>query len=186
MRRASASTRQRPTSSPSSVSANVAASADIRGIADIAFIATLQQAEAAGDLPSDDRKDAAAAWERVGDNPGTRAELGDQVALLELKRGQDVGGVCERKQKVADGHLGRGPEREQKAEHDGMAHDLVEQRCSERLTWYLAPAERDEGLAQAEQIEMIDHVGRGERDKPAKPMHADQQPGRYSARLPDR
>src|SRR3954469_24813974 len=74
------------------------------------------------------------------------AEFGDQVALLELKRGQDVGGVCERKQKVADSHLGRGPEREQKAEHDGMPHEPVEQRCSERLTWYLAPAERDEGL----------------------------------------
>src|ERR1700742_1631668 len=75
-----------------------------------------------------------------------RAELGDQVSLLELKRDQDVGGRRKRKQQVPGGHLGRGPEGDQKTEHERMPHQLVEQRRPERRVGYGGAAQRGETL----------------------------------------
>ena len=78
------------------------------------------------------------AWQHHGNAPAillvSRAELSDQIPLLELQPDQDVDCGHDRKQQMAGGHLRCGPECEQKAQHERMPHDLVEQGRLERLT----------------------------------------------------
>jgi hypothetical protein len=54
----------------------------------------------------------------------------------------------------------RRPEGEQEAEHERVPHDPVQQRRLERLHSRRGTAHGGKHLAQAEQLEMIDHVGR--------------------------
>ena len=69
-----------------------------------------------------------------------RAELGDQIPLLELQRDQDVGCGHDREQQMAGSHRRCGPECEQKTQHERMPHDFIEQGRLERLSRHLDAA----------------------------------------------
>src|SRR6185503_12086222 len=96
------------------------------------------------------------------------AVRGGEVALLEEDADEDVSRGRDREQQVAHGHGGRRPEGDQEAEHDRMAHEVVEPARDERHLGVVGAAHAQPDLAQPEQVEVVDHEGRQQDDGPAE------------------
>src|SRR5947209_7348144 len=90
------------------------------------------------------------------------------VALFELKRDEDVCGRGDGEDEVADRHARRGPERDDEAEHDGMADDLVEKDSPESEVRVLAPALVHVDLPESEEVEVVDEERADEHQRPAE------------------
>src|SRR5579883_2495510 len=113
-------------------------------------------------------------------------ELRDEIAFLERDADEDVESGHGREQQMAEGHVWRCPEGEQEAQHDRVPHEPVEQWRLESLHAHRGSAQGGEYLAEAEQLEMINHVGRRQRRQPAEPIDRRQQGRGPTLHTPDR
>src|SRR5258708_81184 len=93
----------------------------------------------------------------------------DEVVFLQLDADEDIGGGCYRGEQMSNAHDRRRPEREQKAQHDGMTNQLIEALLLE-TDWCHGLILHEAGtLPPPEQVEMMDHE-RGEQEhQPAEP-----------------
>src|SRR5579885_2739667 len=111
----------------------------------------------------------------------------DEVTLFQHDPDEQVPGGGDREQQVTRRHRRRRPERQQEAEIDGMADDLVEERRPEArmLEFLAAPARVD--LVQPEQLEVIDQECADQYHDPAEPEDRPQGRGAHGvADRPDR
>ena len=81
-----------------------------------------------------------------------------RVLFLEADADEDVTGSHDREQQMPGGHVRGRPEGEQEAQHERVAHDPVQQRRFELVNARGDSAQGDKRLAQAEQVEMVDHA----------------------------
>src|SRR5262245_9582041 len=95
------------------------------------------------------------------------AVLLDEIALLEPDAHEDVAGGHDREEEVADGHVGRGPEGDEEAEHEGVADQLVRAAELEADGLVGEAAEPQPNLAEAEEVEVVDDERGGGDEEPA-------------------
>ncbi len=53
------------------------------------------------------------------------AQRRGQITLFQLQRDQDVAGCCQREEQMPRRHRGRGPKRDNEAQHERVPHDSV-------------------------------------------------------------
>src|SRR2546423_836949 len=89
------------------------------------------------------------------------------VALLELDGDEYVGSRGDGEDEVADRHARRGPERDDKAEHDRVADELVKKDRPESEVRVLAPALIQVDLPESEEVEVVNEKRAEEHKRPA-------------------
>src|SRR4051794_37819803 len=100
------------------------------------------------------------------------AEEGDEVAFLEHEGSHHVGGEQRGEREAVNRHHRRGPEGDQEAELHRVTHEAVDVRRLEARLGDAAPRRVSPGLAQAEELEVVDEEGREQHGRPAESEHA--------------
>ena len=95
-----------------------------------------------------------------------------QVALFKLDRDQDISGGGDGEHQVGDGHGRSGPEHQQEAHIQRMAHVAVEPGGVELQRGVLDPTQIQIHLAQTEEVKMVEQKGRHDNDDHPKPEQA--------------
>src|SRR5262245_53335169 len=95
-----------------------------------------------------------------------------QVTFLQLQRDQDVASVGDREEEMPRSHRRGGPERDDEAKHERVAHQPVQNECaeSEVCIWSATPGEIH--LTETEEVEVIDHECCRQCDRPAEPKQS--------------
>jgi len=94
--------------------------------------------------------------------------LGDQVALLELDRNENVGGRDDREHQGAQPSWSASPECEEPADVQRVTHVAVQRRHPERHGLVRLAQQLQPNLAQTEQVKVIDQERRKQEQSPTE------------------